>query len=133
MHGQPYTIHLPFQICKRHAAAYAAGNGFFRRDEMTLLIRNFGLDRDDIKTPSPPPRAASDSGFLSTLNSTAPVGLRRSASELQMDETLETDSDSVASLRPADLDDTLWEYIDPYVDFADLASLDTDFEWSDSE
>ncbi|XP_055356427.1 TGF-beta-activated kinase 1 and MAP3K7-binding protein 1-like [Paramacrobiotus metropolitanus] len=120
------------EVCSRHAAAYAAGKDFFRREEMTLLIRNFGLDRSDVQPSTPPPRIASDLGFPSAALFNP--GLRRSASE-QLTETVETDADSLSPpiLRPAELDAEGFEYIDPYVDFAELASVDTDFEWTDSD
>ena len=108
---------------------------------MTLLIRNFGLDgKDVVHSPTP------TSDVMDLLNGDAPEDAQTlrlpGRSNWGSENTVssdDTEADGYSNSLPSgnaqrSLDGSVViEYVDPYVDFSELNSLDTDFECSDSD
>ncbi|OQV12793.1 putative TGF-beta-activated kinase 1 and MAP3K7-binding protein 1 [Hypsibius exemplaris] len=124
------------EVCNRHAQVYAAGNishSYFRREEMTLLIRNFGFDDRDVRSPQLSPLVDSTDEHSTLMASSAFARRTPSQPDLLTNGSDNTDVDSLPATFNSSERDASLESVDAYVDFSDLASLDADFVWSDSD
>ena len=125
------------QICERHATAYVNGScpiWYFRRDEMTLLIRIFGLNRQDVGAAPARSLNAFDLNYSSaqTLRSLPDALQGPWNSYTDTNETAYTDSlPPMSSNRATDFDNQP-DMVESYVDFSELDSL-SDIKWPDSE